>query len=435
MDYKTRVFSLFQLVGIAAMDAFAAVAWERGQTEMAVIGTVVVLCVVAGVWRSRSNVSRKLGLMLEAIVNEDYSFRFPARGKMARTNGYLNSVLNRYAEQVAKTHHELAAHESFNELVMENVHTGIVVLDERCNVVRCNSMALTLLGLSAFSRLAQLERYGHEIVECFRSMEPHVQRQLAFKTAQGQKDLWINVSLLQMEQRQLRVFTLNDIRNVMDENELDAWIKLSHVLTHEIMNAITPVASLSASLLSKDTWSTEQLREGLSVIYTTSQGLLSFVDNYRKFTSLPRPVPVLFYVQELTDELRTLLLVPERIKLEFHLVPEDLLIYADKHLIRQVLINLVRNAIQAIGEGDGCIRVVAFVQTDERVLIKVSNDGTVIPEEIRSHIFVPFFTTKERGSGIGLSVSRQIMMASGGSLSLLPAGTAGWNTTFVLEFP
>ena len=238
-----------------------------------------------------------------------------------------------------------------------------------------------------------------------------------------------------MEQRQLRVFTLNDIRNVMDENELDAWIKLSHVLTHEIMNAITPVASLSASLLSKDTWSTEQLREGLSVIYTTSQGLLSFVDNYRKFTSLPRPVPVLFYVQELTEELRTLLLVPERIKLEFHLVPEDLLIYADKHLIRQVLINLVRNAIQAIGERDGCIRVVAFVQTDERVLIKVSNDGPVIPEEIRSHIFVPFFTTKERGSGIGLSVSRQIMMASGGSLSLLPAGTAGWNTTFVLEFP
>ena len=159
------------------------------------------------------------------------------------------------------------------------------------------------------------------------------------------------------------------------------------------------------------------------------------MDNYRKFTSLPRPVPVLFYVQELTEELRTLLLVPERIKLEFHLVPEDLLIYADKHLIRQVLINLVRNAIQAIGEGDGCIRVVAFVQTDERVLIKVSNDGPVIPEEIRSHIFVPFFTTKERGSGIGLSVSRQIMMASGGSLSLLPAGTAGWNTTFVLEFP
>ena len=127
-------------------------------------------------------------------------------------------------------------------------------------------------------------------------------------------------------------------------------------------------------------------------------------------------------------------MIPQHISLNVSIVPEDILLYADKHLIRQVVINLVRNAVQAIGEDSGQIEILSYVREDDHVVIKVCNDGPAISEEVRQHIFVPFFTTKAYGSGIGLSVCKQIMTLSNGSITLLPSGTSGWNTTFVLDF-
>lgn len=169
-------------------------------------------------------------------------------------------------------------------------------------------------------------------------------------------------------------------------------------------------------------------------LHETSTGLISFVDSYRKFSALQKPSPEPFYLKELLLQVKSIHLIPSHIQLTLQIEPDDLMLYADPNLIRQVLINLLKNATQAIGENKGKIHIRAYSTKEEHILVYVSNDGPAIPEKEAEEIFVPFFTTKKEGSGIGLSLSRQIMKLSNGSISLLKAETNGWNTTFVLEF-
>ncbi len=434
MDYKYRFFALRQVVCLALLSASGVSLVYEGYWGWALFVMVGVVYVIMLTLRSQRNLNEKFELMLKAFINDDFSFRFPVKGWWDYTTRHLNSLMDSYSRILDKNRRVLAERETFYKLILDHVNTGIIVVDEEDNVVQCNGKTLKMLGIPALSRMKQLDRLGGYVADAFRLAVPDGQKRLSYETPKGTKEILLGVAVLKLQQGQLRIFTLNDLRAAVDERELDAWIKMSHVLTHEIMNAITPVVSLSASLLEKKDRTPAQLQEGLSVIYSTSQGLLSWVENYRKFSSLPTPVPALFYIHELTDEIATLKMIPQHISLNVSIVPEDILLYADKHLIRQVVINLVRNAVQAIGEDIGQIEILSYVREDDHVVIKVCNDGPAISEEVRQHIFVPFFTTKAHGSGIGLSVCKQIMTLSNGSITLLPSGTSGWNTTFVLDF-
>lgn len=434
MDYKYRFFALRQVVCLALLAASGVSLVYEGYWGWALFVMAGVVYVIMLTLRSQRNLNEKFELMLKAFINDDFSFRFPVKGWWDYTTRHLNSLMDSYSRILDKNRRVLAERETFYKLILDHVNTGIIVVDEEDNVVQCNGKALKMLGIPALSRMKQLDRLGGYVADAFRLAVPDAQKRLSYETPKGTKEILLGVAVLKLQQGQLRIFTLNDLRAAVDERELDAWIKMSHVLTHEIMNAITPVVSLSASLLEKKDRTPAQLQEGLSVIYSTSQGLLSWVENYRKFSSLPTPVPALFYIHELTDEIATLKMIPQHISLNVSIVPEDILLYADKHLIRQVVINLVRNAVQAIGEDIGQIEILSYVREDDHVVIKVCNDGPAISEEVRQHIFVPFFTTKVHGSGIGLSVCKQIMTLSNGSITLLPSGTSGWNTTFVLDF-
>jgi len=220
------------------------------------------------------------------------------------------------------------------------------------------------------------------------------------------------------------------------------------------MNSVTPITSLSETLLGLTTESPEpsdskgyntescnikeEIRNGLQTISSTGKGLLAFVESYRKFTRIPTPEPSLFYVKGFIERMVGLSRHQHpglQITFHTHIAPDDLILYADENLISQVVINLLKNAIQAIEsdkmpdkEGRICIR--AYCNEAEAILVEISNNGPAIPQDIAEHIFIPFFTTKEGGSGIGLSISRQIMRLSGGNISLLP----GKETTFVLKF-
>lgn len=434
MDYKYRFFALRQVVCLALLSASGVSLVYEGYWGWALFVMAGVVYVIMLTLRSQRNLNEKFELMLKAFINDDFSFRFPVKGRWDYTTRHLNSLMDSYSRILDKNRRVLAERETFYKLILDHVNTGIIVVDEEDNVVQCNGKALKMLGIPALSRMKQLDRLGGYVADAFRLAVPDGQKRLSYETPKGTKEILLGVAVLKLQQGQLRIFTLNDLRAAVDERELDAWIKMSHVLTHEIMNTITPVVSLSASLLEKKDRTPAQLQEGLSVIYSTSQGFLSWVENYRKFSSLPTPVPALFYIHELTDEIATLKMIPQHISLNVSIVPEDILLYADKHLIRQVVINLVRNAVQAIGEDIGQIEILSYVREDDHVVIKVCNDGPAISEEVRQHIFVPFFTTKAHGSGIGLSVCKQIMTLSNGSITLLPSGTSGWNTTFVLDF-
>ena len=227
---------------------------------------------------------------------------------------------------------------------------------------------------------------------------------------------------------------------VLERNEMEAWQKLIRVLTHEIMNAVTPITSLSDTLLglTEAQVSKEDIRNGLQTISRTGKGLLSFVESYRKFTRIPTPEPSLFYVKSFIERMVELARHQHPdVRVTFHtdIAPSDLILYADENLVSQVVINLLKNAIQAIEsdkntDKEGHINIRAYCNEAEAILIEISNNGPAIPNDIAEHIFIPFFTTKEGGSGIGLSISRQIMRLSGGNLSLLP----GKETTFILKF-
>lgn len=206
------------------------------------------------------------------------------------------------------------------------------------------------------------------------------------------------------------------------------------------MNAVTPITSLSDTLLglTEAQASKEEIRNGLQTISSTGKGLLSFVESYRKFTRIPTPEPSLFYVKSFIERMVELARhqYPD-VRVTFHtdIAPSDLILYADENLVSQVVINLLKNAIQAIEsdkntDKEGHINIRAYCNEAEAILIEISNNGPAIPNDIAEHIFIPFFTTKEGGSGIGLSISRQIMRLSGGNLSLLP----GKETTFILKF-
>ena len=224
--------------------------------------------------------------------------------------------------------------------------------------------------------------------------------------------------------------------SVVAEAETEAWQKLIRVLTHEIMNSIAPVISLSETVAERATINGMNERDyaimvqAMQTIHRRSKGLLDFVENYRQLTRLPLPTLRNFSVSALFDDIR--LLFPEKSDILFFRVkPEDLNLYADRIMVEQVLINLLKNAIQAIdAQADGKIEIQGRCNAAEEVLIEIKNNGPAIPSDIADHIFIPFFTTKEGGSGIGLSISRQIMRLSGGSITLLQ----GKETKFILKF-
>lgn len=296
--------------------------------------------------------------------------------------------------------------EKYFEFILDSVDTGILVVDERRGLVlRCNAAALKLLGREAVTHIDQVK----DQLKRFSVHETHT-------TLSG---------------RPVRIMAISDIGGELANQEIDSWVRLIRVLTHEIMNTLTPVISLSEALLPK---AEGEQREGLEVIHHTSKDLIDFVENYRKFTHVPTPQPTLFYVEPFLERMAAQArpLISDGVTVSINVKPHDLLVYADEGLITRVMSNLLKNAGEATSVGQH-IWLKAYTNSSEAVIIDVSDDGNPILADIVDHIFIPFFTTKASGSGIGLSLSRQIMRVSNGSLTLVDRGDKG-PTTFRMTF-
>lgn len=427
--YSMPVRTLLLIVGVALITLGV----TEGKSILWVVGVISCVASVLVFRKMQQQLREKSWLMLEAIRNRDYSFRLPVAG-FSGGERVLQDTLNRFGGLMSEQKQLMEQRERFYEQILSSVTSGIIVLDEDMKVVQTNPAAARLLGLPVLSTLQQLDRYGTEVPHVFRTLGAGERCNIQFSTSKGEVQLLVRASVMQLGDRTVRILALNDIRNELDAKELDSWIKLTRVLTHEIMNSIAPISSLSETFLKRSDVIGTPLYDGIRAIHETSTGLISFVDSYRKFSSLQKPSPEPFYLLDLLHQVEGLTLVPENIALTLQIEPAELMLYADPNLIRQVLINLIKNAVQAIGGHKGRIHVRAYSSADEHVFVYVSNDGPAIPEAEAEQIFVPFFTTRSEGSGIGLSLSRQIMKLSGGTISLLRSGTNGWNTTFVLEF-
>ena len=218
------------------------------------------------------------------------------------------------------------------------------------------------------------------------------------------------------------------IREQVNLGEVESWEKLTRVLTHEIMNATAPIASISQSMLNHPAVKDSDLEEGITAIHNTVNHLNSFVDGYRKYSELQKPVPQPIDLVAAVKDVEQLY---SEINWKNQLTGE-IIIKTDPNLLRQILINLIKNALEAGAKTQGveCAR-----GADGKVLLYISNDGDIIPADARSSIFIPFFTTKRKGNGIGLSLSRRLLALQGGMMSLLDEPRGSFHTTFMLEFP
>lgn len=354
--------------------------------------------------RYRRNID-KIGFMFNALDVGDYTFRFPEEGEKSGES-QVNSSLNRVKAILQHARDEQIEREKYFELILDSVDTGILVVDEERGIVlRSNRAALDLLHLGTVTHINQTK----EKMADFSTRETHTV----------------------IKNRRVRIIGFSDIKGELANQEIDSWVKLIRVLTHEIMNTVTPIISLSDTLLKN---SQGEQRTGLQVISQTGKDLVKFVENYRKFTHVPTPSPRLFYVKPFLQRMTELTkpLLKDGVDISIDIEPHDLLAYSDEGLVSRVVSNILKNAAEAV-DSNGHIGIHAYTDAQEAVTIDISNDGEPIPDDVASHIFVPFFTTKNGGSGIGLSISRQIMRACNGSLVLLSDKKTKL-TTFRLTF-
>lgn len=395
---------------------------------------LLILCILWQIRLYRTHVKQVL-FMIDALENNDNSFHFPEEYGTPESR-QINQALNRVGHILYNVKAETAQQEKYYELILDFVSTGLLVLNDNGAVYQKNKEALRLLGLNIFTHIRQLSKVDATLMEKMENCRPGDKLQVMFHNERGTVNLSIRVSEINVHKEHLRILALNDINIELDEKEIDSWIRLTRVLTHEIMNSVTPITSLSDTLLSMVKDKDEEISHGLQTISTTGKGLLSFVESYRKFTRIPTPEPSLFYLKAFIE--RMVELTGTRIRdnhITFHteVIPgrPDPPCRRESHFTSRYQSSEKRSAGNRQSAQGGRIAIQAHCNDAEEVLIEIKNNGPAIPPEIAEHIFIPFFTTKERGSGIGLSISRQIMRLSGGSLTLIPDDK---ETKFILKF-
>ncbi len=397
------------------------------QIISAIVATGLISSAIAVSVTSRK-MRKKVSYMLDAIEDKELNFRFDETRLIGRR---FNKTLNRLRGIFDKERKEIIEQEKYFGLMLDHVKTGVVVVEDSGHVNYCNNTALALLGIATFGHIRQLRSVSDSLYETFHSITDGVEERASYYNESGKMTIALTASAATIGKVHVRVIAFNDISNEIAENEQQSWARLIRVLTHEIMNTVTPIASLSETLLKFESVD-EEVRNGLSTISQSSRGLIKFVDTYRNLTRVAMPSKKAFYFRELAE--RVISLTREQAVISGAVCTyveksEDVLLYADEGQITQILINLVKNAVQADARN---IEITAEINLSEHIIINVSNDGIPISKESQEEIFVPFYTTKQEGTGIGLSLSRQIMRLHNGSLKLIRSDEKG--TVFSLIF-
>ncbi len=362
---------------------------------------------------------------LAAVKESDFSANFYTPdygGTMSELTKELNKVIEIFRENKA----EQEKFYRFLEKMVHQLNSGIVVFDATGKPVLTNSKAISFTGLKEIHQEEDLQKafpkYSDEIAKL-----SHADK-IFLKSGQSSKDMVLSCSEFVVQDDRYKLFTLHNISQELEEKELDSWQDLVRVLTHEIMNSITPISSLSETALDivdeydgGDDEIVDDIKEALGTIRSRSEGLMSYVKSFRGLVKLPKPNIEVFPVADLFDNV-VKLLEPEfeekDIKCHIEIIPEDLKIAADPALMEQVILNLLLNAKDAVRmEESPRIWLRAFTDKKAKMLIEVEDNGSGILKDNLERIFIPFFTTKSTGSGIGLSLVRQIMRLHGGKIA------------------
>ncbi|MDX2285549.1 MAG: ATP-binding protein [Bacteroidia bacterium] len=424
LPFRLQVILCWLAAVAALLAAFRA--WQLSfWVTCGLLALAGILCIAAGL-RLVTRTQRDLAQLLEALRTQDFTLHFPDEVRSGRQQ-VLYQAFNGIIGALRQLKAEKAAHFHYLQTVVDHVGVALLCIDAGGQIRLANRAALDLLQRPHLGSLQGLALVSEELYSSVLSIRSGRQDLIRILVRDRLLNLAIRATEFTLQGEQFKLVSLQDIRNELDANELDAWQKLIRVLTHEIMNSVTPVISLSRSLQPLvHEWPGDQteeirddLRQGLRTIEHRSEGLLQFVHAYRSLTRLPEPqfghAPVLPLLEE-TVRLFEAEAAGRGIRTRIQATPPELEALMDARLIGQALINLYKNALEAAGEG-GEIRLEAHRAGDTRVQIHVIDDGPGIPPELWDKILIPFFTTKPQGSGIGLSLSRQIVQMHRGELT------------------
>lgn len=444
--YVNIIIRVCLIVVLSFLLAYSVV--DQASIRLALIFTGLILITVINLIHFLNRTNRNIRYFFDSVRNEDSSLSFPEN--YSNTNlRELHTSMNNVNKLIQKLRIETRQQEQYFKMILEQLATGIITYDKKGFILHVNSAAKRLLSVDVLTHLKQLERIDRNLYRGACNLNPSERQLVAFNSKQGEIQLLLKLTSFGTGNDELRILSVQDIKHELDEKEVDSWMKLIRVLMHEIMNSIAPITSLSESLsniyhdenkpVSPDRINEKTIAttiQGLNVIQEQGKGLMAFVESYRKLTRIPKPEMRKFLVADLFSRVKILITSLENgmnAAISFQIEKPEMDIIADENLISLVMLNLIKNAIEAnIQNADCRILIRAGLNLNGWPEICISDNGPGISEENIEEIFVPFFTTRENGSGIGLSISRQIMGAHGGRLTV--RSKPGVETIFCMSF-
>lgn len=407
-------------------------------TVLIVSGVIIyqVYSLVRYVERTNINLTR----FLQSIKYADFSQSFTLQGFGTSFNE-LNAAFTDVMEEFRKARSAKEEHYRYLQTIVQHVGIGLITFQPNGEVQLINTAAKRLLKVNQLKNIRSLESLSKTLVDALFLMKPGDKSLVRIEVGGEALQLAIYATEFKLLDQKYTLVSLQNIHYELEEKEMEAWQNLIRVLTHEIMNSITPISSLASTandLLGNtvDLEAIDDVRGAVQTIQKRSHGLLHFVESYRKLTRIPKPDFQIFSIAELFKRIEQLMgmqLAEKQIDFNIMVEPETLELTADPELIEQVLINLLMNAIQAVeNETAKRISIQGLLDDRGRTIIQVVDNGPGIIKQVQEKIFIPFFTTKKNGTGIGLSLSRQIMRLHRGAISVRSKPYA--ETVFTLLF-
>jgi two-component system nitrogen regulation sensor histidine kinase NtrY len=451
MIYKKFYFNIIARVILLTITCFALSFIYFSVKDYLILVNIFLLIIlqVYLIIHKLNKTNRDLTNFFAAVQNDDSSLIYQRLAPDAIYQDLYRSF-DDINNRIRKLKIESITRNQYLQNVVDHVGIGLLSFDENENIDILNNAAKNLVKIPAIRKLDRLGKIDNSLPQLLRELKPGEQKLIKLRIEDELLQISAKSSVFKMEERKIKLISLQNIKNELEEKELESWQKLIRILTHEIMNSISPISSTIKtikeflSVSSRKAKPVSEIRQeiiddsvkGLNIIEERSDGLVDFVEKFRSLTLLPKPIFKQFSIRELFENIKLLMakkLQENNILLEIEVLPESLTITADKKLVEQILINLINNSIQAFdGIRNRKIMLKAFHVANRNAVIQVIDNGTGISEENMERIFVPFYTTKHKGSGIGLSLSREIMRLHNGKIRVRSVPEK--ETAFTLEF-
>lgn len=423
---------------------------QTGSAVLPVLAIPLLLLQIYSLLHLLERPQRDILRFFEAIEFSDFSQTFSSPGR-DKTLEPLRAAFDRVMQAFQKARSEKEAQYRYFQTVIQHIGIGILVFTHDGRIDLINQRAKRILGVRRLTRIDQLSSQHPALPPALLDLGPDEATQIQLDDPESGDPVTLSLRAARfiLHNEPLTLVSLQNIQSELESKESEAWQNLIRVLTHEIMNSITPISSLAATAnrilgtiddqleaSATPAESVKDVKEAVRTIESRSNGLLKFVESYRKLTRIPKPEFRIVPVGELFDHVVPLMspkMQEKGIRFVHTVEPETLEITADLNLVEQVLINLLQNAVDWAGANPSAeVTLRGCLGKASRPVIQVADNGPGIEKEAVERIFIPFFTTKQDGSGIGLSISRQIMRLHGGSISVQT--TPGVETVFTLKF-